>query len=137
MSTTPFHGHCMCGAVRYSVSQPPKWVGHCHCSDCRRHVAGAVATFLGCEEAAFSLTAGEFSRYTSSPGVQRMFCGACGTPMAYQSEQIPGEIHLLIGTLEHPEDFAPVVEVFCKEKLPWLKLEVAGPSFDTLPDMAE
>lgn len=134
MATLPIAGHCMCGEVRYSVSREPKWVGHCHCGDCRRHVASAVATFLGCEEEAFELTSGALTRYESSPGVERMFCGSCGTPMAYQSKYIPGEIHILLGTLEQPEQFPPVVEVFCKEKLPWLKLEVDGLSFDTLPE---
>ena len=134
MADTPFHGHCMCGAVSYTVSQPPNWVGHCHCTDCRRHVAGAVATFLGCQESAFELNAGQFKSYESSPGVERMFCADCGTPMAYRAQNMPGEIHLLLGTVEHPEDFPPMVEVFCKERLPWLQLTVEGPSFDALPE---
>jgi hypothetical protein len=98
-------------------------------------VSSVVATFIGCDKDAFTLLQGEFSSYASSPGVKRSFCRDCGTPMAFESEQMPGEIHLLVGTLDDPSLFEPQVEVFCKEKLPWLKLEVNGPAFDSLPDL--
>ena len=48
---------------------------------------------------------------------------------------MPGEIHLYLGTIDNPEAFVPQVEVFCKEKLPWLQLQVDGPSFETLPSL--
>ncbi len=134
MTTTEIRGHCLCGDVSYVVDKAPAWTGHCHCGSCRRHSGSALATFIGCEQAHFTLTGGPMTSYESSPGVRRSFCGRCGTPMAYDSDKLPGEIHLLIGTLEHPEAFEPGVEVFCAERLPWLKVEVAGPSFDTLPE---
>ena len=135
MSNIPFSGRCQCGAVRYTVSQAPNWCGSCHCEQCRRHVSSAFATFLGCNADTVIFDQGEMTHYASSPGVKRSFCGDCGTPMAFQPEQMPGEIHMLIGTLEDPSQFEPQVEVFCKEKLPWLKVEVNGPSFDSLPDL--
>lgn len=92
-----------------------------------------MATFVCFEKDRFALTAGELSRFESSPGVYRSFCVKCGTPMAYERDELSGEIHLYLGTLEHPEEIYPTLEVFCRERLPWLKLEVAGPSFDGLP----
>jgi len=46
--------------------------------------------------------------------------------MAYERDELPGEIHLYLGTLEHPEDMFPTLEVFCRKRLPWLKLTVDG-----------
>jgi hypothetical protein len=135
MTKPLFGGHCQCGAVKYTVSRNPNWCGSCHCEQCRRHVSSAFATFIGCDADSVTIEEGELTHYASSPGVKRSFCRDCGTPMAFQSEQMPGEIHLLIGTLDDPSRFEPQVEVFCKEKLPWLKLEVNGPSFDNLPDL--
>ena len=134
MANTPFGGSCQCGAVKYTVIQEPNWCGCCHCEQCRRQVSSAFATFIGCNVEDFALEQGELAHYASSAGVKRSFCRDCGTPMAFQSEHIPGEIHLLIGTLDDPSQFEPQVEVFCKERLSWLKLEVNGPSFDNLPD---
>lgn len=133
MANSILKGHCLCKTVRYAVDGAPAWCAHCHCADCRRHTGSVVATFVGVEKAQFTLTAGEFGRIESSPGVYRSFCATCGTPMAYESDKLPGEIHLYLGTLEHPEQMCPTLEVFCRERLPWLKLTVDGSSFDGLP----
>ena len=53
--------------------------------------------------------------------------------MAYERDDLPGEIHLYLGTLENTEQTRPSLEVFCRERLPWLKISVDGPSFDGLP----
>ena len=134
MSNPILRGHCLCKAVQYTVNGDPVWCAHCHCADCRRHSGSAVATFVGVQKEHFTLAAGEFARIESSPGVLRSFCARCGTPMAYERDELQGEIHLYLGTLEHPEAICPTSEVFCRERLPWLKLTVDGPSFDGLPD---
>ena len=53
--------------------------------------------------------------------------------MAYERDELPGEIHLYVGTLEHPEEMCPILEVFCRERLHWLQLAIDGQSFDGLP----
>ena len=53
--------------------------------------------------------------------------------MAYERDELSEEIHLYLGTLVHPEEMVPTLQVFCRERLPWLKLTVDGPSFDGLP----
>ncbi len=134
MSESILRGHCLCKAVQYVVNGEPLWCAHCHCGDCRRHTGSAVATFVGVDKDGLALTAGEFGRIESSPGVYRSFCSRCGTPMAYETDELPGEIHLYLGTLERPDEIAPTLEVFCRERLPWLQLTVDGPSFEGLPD---
>ncbi len=133
MSGDILRGHCLCKAVQYAVDGDPVWCAHCHCGDCRRHTGSAVATFVCVRQDQFRLTGGELGRIESSPGVYRSFCADCGTPMTYARDDLPGEIHLYLGTLEHPEDIPPTLEVFCKERLPWLNLTVDGQSFESLP----
>jgi hypothetical protein len=53
--------------------------------------------------------------------------------MAYERDDLPGEMHLYLGTLEHPQEMLPTMEVFCRERLLWLKLTVDGHSFEALP----
>ena len=55
--------------------------------------------------------------YPSSQGVKRFFCNQCGTPMAFQAEHYPGEIHLYAATLKNPQDFEPNFHVHYREKL--------------------
>jgi hypothetical protein len=119
-------GHCLCGAVRYRALGAPKWIANCHCASCRRATGAPMATFAGFAAERFSYTAGAPVRFASSPGVTRSFCGACGTPLTYEGARWPGEVHVLVGTLERPEDFAPTGNAFVEERLPWLHLADAG-----------
>ena len=38
-------GKCLCGAVRFRMRFPSKWVAHCHCTMCRRAHGAAFVTF--------------------------------------------------------------------------------------------
>lgn len=127
MAAAPISGRCLCGDVRYTVSQPPLWVGHCHCESCRRNTGSAVATFVGVAVDAFTTTLGTRSFYESSPGVRRSFCARCGTPLAYESDRFPGEVHLFLGTLDDPNQLRPQFHVHCAERIPWFEIH------DTLP----
>ncbi len=42
----PIRGSCLCGGVRFEVTQPLSRVAHCHCSRCRKH-SGAGALVMG------------------------------------------------------------------------------------------
>jgi len=46
-----------------------------------------------------------------------MFCSSCGTPMAYESDKYPDEIHLYLSSLENPDVPIPQFHVHCAEKL--------------------
>ena len=119
-------GRCLCGAVRFTAEGEPLWVVHCHCHSCRRNTGSALATFVGFPRARVRYTQGTPATYASSPGVTRSFCAACGTPLSYESERAPGEIHLYVSTLDRPEDFPPQKHVFFAERIPW---------FDTADDL--
>ncbi len=54
--------------------------------------------------------------------------------MAYVTEKIPTEIHLYLGTLEQPEAYPAQLQVFCRERLPWLEISMDGPCFQGLPE---
>lgn len=127
MANALYSGRCLCGGLRYTVDRPPIWVGHCHCESCRRHTGSAMASFVGVADNAFSVTHGSLSSYESSPGVRRSFCSRCGTPLAYESERFPGEVHVFLGTLDDPNQFRPEFHVHCSERIPWFEVR------DTLP----
>ena len=114
-------GRCLCGRIRWSFEGEPTWSCFCHCDDCRRNCAAPVVAFLGVPVARFVWKA-EPEVYESSPGVRRLFCGRCGTPMAFEADRYAGEIHLYAASLEEPEDFAPRFHVHHDEALPWLHL---------------
>ena len=115
-------GRCLCGAVTYSFAGRPKWQGHCHCESCRRQTSAALASFIGVRAGSFAWTGREPKAFTSSAGVVRRFCDICGTPMSYEADRFPGEVHLYAASLDDPAGYRPEFHVFVAEQLPWLKL---------------
>ncbi len=122
-------GRCLCGTVRFEARGAPLWVAHCHCESCRRNTGTAVATFVGFAQDRFATVKGAPRTYASSPGVTRSFCADCGTPLAYEAERSPGEVHVYISTLDRPQDFVPQIHVHVGEQLPWLRLDDGLPRY--------
>ena len=114
-------GRCLCGDLRWEASGSPTWQCYCHCDDCRRQCGAPVVAFVGVRATGFRWI-GEPVIYASSPGVERSFCGRCGSPMAFQAAHYPGEIHVYAAQLEDPVAFAPAFHVHYSERLPWLHL---------------
>ena len=123
MTTGRHTGGCLCGDVRFEASGPPDWVAHCHCASCRRNTGAALATFAGYTQATFAYVKGAPAQFSSSPGVARSFCARCGTSLTYEADWCAGEVHINIGTLDHPEQFSPQRHVFVGEKVPWLHID--------------
>ena len=122
-------GRCLCGKVSWRYEGPENWRGHCHCASCRRNTASAFTTFMGVPIERFAFTGEEPATYSSSPGVRRRFCAACGTPVAYEADRYPQEIHLYAAALDDAADFAPQFHVHDAERLPWIELADALPRF--------
>lgn len=116
-------GRCLCGRVTFEATGAPLWIAHCHCQSCRRNTGSVMATFAGFRKPQVRYLTGERKRYASSPGVSRSFCGDCGTPLAYEADRWPDEIHIYISTLDAPQDFPPTAHVYTAEQIPWLHLD--------------
>lgn len=124
-------GRCACGSIAYEFTGKPLWVAHCHCESCRRATSSAFATFVGVKLEQFQYLQGEPTMYESSPGVQRYFCGKCGSPMAYLSSlRNPGEVHLYAGTLQAPGAVIPQAHVHTGEQLVWAEIHDELPRFE-------
>ena len=114
-------GRCLCKAVTYTFETPIKWCVNCHCESCRRNCSAPFTTFVGVDDGQWRWTGVEPSVFESSPGVQRFFCGTCGSPVAYRPKG-GGEIHVYAAALDDPAAFAPERHVFHSEKLAWVHL---------------
>jgi hypothetical protein len=124
-------GGCSCGAIRFEATGEPRWVAHCHCTDCRRATASAMTTYAGYARTQVRFVAGEPASRHSSPGVTRRFCAACGTPISFEGERWPDEIHLFVCTFDDPAAFEPRAHVYTAEQVPWLHLDDGLRRFET------
>jgi hypothetical protein len=75
------------------------------------------------KEENFEVTHGRLAFCASSPGVSRGFCGQCGSSLTYAGEGWPGQISILVATLDEPGIATPTANVYVEHKLPWVRLD--------------
>lgn len=119
MGTGENRGGCYCGAVRYRVAGKPKNTTICYCEDCRRISAAPGVAWITVGRDQFEVTKGEPVQFESSPPVIRLFCGQCGTHIAYTHNRRPDDIDITTCSLDEPEAFAPREHTFAERKLSW------------------
>ena len=117
-------GGCLCGKVRYRVSQPLEKIIACHCTHCQR-TSGAGASFNApVPSAAVSFTSGSPKMYadTAASGniLKRFFCGDCGSPIYTQRERTPDMMVLKVGTLDASNEMKLVMNIWTDSARPWM-----------------
>jgi hypothetical protein len=127
------HGGCLCGAVRYTLRGAPDWSAHCHCRSCQKAVGAPFTTWVGVKTERFHVTKGKVAICISSPGVNRGFCGQCGTSLTYASEERwPGQVSISAPTLDEPRIAVPTAHVYVKDQLSWVQLADGLPRYEEL-----
>jgi hypothetical protein len=134
MSTV--EGGCFCGAVRFKVDGPFGGVGVCHCADCQRAGGGAPNYVALAPKAAFEVTQGEPSRYTSKgdsgASVTRVFCGTCGSPLWSEPEAGP-YAPVKLGALDDASALSPQIHLYVSSAPPWHLMHEGLPKFEKMP----
>jgi len=121
-------GRCLCGEVRFEVDKPVQACVTCHCESCRRQCSAPMTAYIGVPDAQWRWLSDAPKTYHSSPGVERTFCGNCGTPISFRSDTMSGVMHLYVAALDDPEEVEPTLHVAHEEKLSWLKLDDGLPT---------
>lgn len=122
------NGSCLCGAVRFSIELPPRWVAHCHCSVCRRAHGAGFVTWVGVGKASFSLLSGreQLAVYKSSRRAIRSFCRRCGSTLFFESEHWANEIHVTLANLEPKPGLEPQAHAYWSSRAPWAVFGAGG-----------
>jgi hypothetical protein len=90
-----------------------------------------MTTWISVPRRAFRFTSGEPRYFASSAGVKRGFCTNCGSPLTYENERVPDEVHLYAASLLAPANAVPTRHVFVSEQLPWLEVMDELPRYAT------
>ena len=114
-------GGCLCGRVRYHLSQPPVASVHCHCSLCRKAGGTAFASISVVRKKYVQVLAGqeEVRTYRSSPGFERTFCGQCGSTLWVFEDWNPKGLSMPMGGFYENPGQRPGSHIFVGSKAPW------------------
>ena len=131
----PWEGGCRCGAVRVRVTAPPLLASACHCTGCQKMSASAFALTLSIPSEGFEVIRGEtVIGGLRGPQVHHHQCDTCKGWVFTRVEGLDFFVNLRPTMLDHHGWFAPFVEVWTSEKLPWAETGAVH-SFATQPDM--
>jgi hypothetical protein len=139
----PLTGACLCGALRYEITEPPTMAYACHCTDCQRLTSSAFSLAITVPDSAFRLVKGEprLLQKTAESGrvVTRWVCAECGCwltsspqPGASTGEMIR---RVRAGTLDDTSWLKPTAHFWTRSKQPWVTLPERDQVFATQPDL--
>ena len=134
----PFSGGCACGAVRYSSTSEPLYMGNCHCRDCQQATGSAYFPAVVVKVDDFSLDKGEpkwFER-TADRGhtMGRAFCPDCGSPVLLRNGANPTVMVIYGGSLDDPSWYQPIRDIYVASAQPWDVLHPDIPKVAGMPE---
>ena len=139
--TSPLTGGCLCGALRYEISEAPLMTYTCHCTDCQHLTGSAFSLAIIVPDSAFRLTKGEPRRVqrTADSGriVTRWLCPECGCWVAGDPQRAAeGQMIRRVrgGTLDDTSWLSPTAHFWTRSKQPWVVLRDGEPRFATQPE---
>jgi hypothetical protein len=119
-------GSCLCGGVRFEVTQDFERISQCHCTSCKK-ISGGTGTVSGrVRTDAIRILTGEELLRTFQPaeGVAKTFCSACGSNLFGGGWPTTPHASVRLSALDSAFDRKPEAHIFVRSVAPW----------ETLPD---
>ena len=127
-------GGCLCGAIRYEVTEPVTTLRVCHCTDCQKATGTGMSVNVVMPSAALRLLQGKPKSFAkkadSGRTLVRWFCGDCGSPLYSYRENTPERIVLRAGTLDDSSGAKVTSHIWTKSARPWSLFE---PGIEKIP----
>jgi hypothetical protein len=114
-------GACLCGAVRFEITEPLKDAGYCHCTRCQRRTGTGSAVSAALEPGSVRFVQGEelVKAWQPDGGWAKLFCGECGGALFSRppGSADPGAVRL--GTLDGDPGVRPSYRQFVNYAASW------------------
>jgi len=121
----PLTGGCLCGGVRFVVSEAPVSAGYCHCTRCQRRTGSAAAVSARLAPGSLRIESGEeiVRSYVPDDGFAKDYCSACGSALWSRNPDDPDWISVRLGAFDDDPGLRPSYRQFvayaaCWEPIP-------------------
>jgi len=121
-----FQGSCLCGAVRFEVTEPFVSVSACHCTSCKK-ISGGTGTVSGrARTETIRILSGEevLRTYQPAEGMAKTFCSSCGSNLFGGGWPESEHASVRLSAIDSPFDTKPQAHIYVRSVAPW----------ETLPD---
>jgi hypothetical protein len=127
MAELPLTGGCLCGGVRFEVTQPLVSAGYCHCTRCQRRTGTAASAQARIAPGSLRITRGEelVRAYVPPDGFHKLFCSVCGSALWSRSPE--GDASgIRLGAFDDDPGIRPSYRQFVAYAAPWEPLPDDG-----------
>jgi hypothetical protein len=117
----PLTGGCLCGGVRFEVSEPPVTAVYCHCTRCQRRTGTAASASARIAPGSLRITSGEelVRSYVPEDGFAKDFCSACGGGLWSRHPEDPDVISVRMGTFDEDPGIRPSARQYVDYAAVW------------------
>jgi hypothetical protein len=124
MTTGPsLTGGCLCGAVRFELTERPPTAGYCHCTRCQRRTGTGSSAQARIDGDTLRVLRGESLlkawRPPDQKGNEKLFCGECGGHLFSRNTENPREMSVRLGAFDGDHGLRPSWRAFVSYAAPW------------------
>ena len=117
----PITGRCMCGGVRFEVSEQLLGAIYCHCKRCQRRTGSAFSVSALTVPGSFRITVGEqrVRAWRPEQGWVKFFCRDCGSELFTSHPENPELTAVRMGALDGDPGIRPSAHQFVAYAAAW------------------
>jgi hypothetical protein len=117
----PLMGGCLCGGVRFEVSEPLVSSGYCHCTRCQRRTGTAASVSARIAPGSLRVVSGDelIRSYVPDEGFAKVFCSACGSALWSRHPDDSDFISIRLGAFDEDPGIRPEYRQFVAYAAAW------------------
>jgi hypothetical protein len=121
MAALPLTGGCLCGGVRFEVTEPLVSAGYCHCTRCQRRTGSAASATAWTVPGSLRITQGEdlVRAYQPPDGFAKDFCGNCGGALWSRNPHDPTRLGVRLGAFDGDPGVRPSIRQYVAYAATW------------------
>lgn len=126
-------GGCLCGGVRFELSEPPLGAGYCHCTRCQRRTGTAASAQARIAPGSLAVSRGAdlVREWAPEVGNPKAFCSRCGAQLWSRSPTDPDLVFVRMGAFDRDPGVHPSFRQYVAYAAGWEPIPDDGlPRFD-------
>jgi hypothetical protein len=114
-------GGCVCGGIRYEISEPLLSASYCHCTRCQRRTGAAASPQARVAPGSLRVVQGDelLRAWWPEDGFGKFFCSECGSHMWSQDPNDPEIRSVRLGTFDGDPGVRPTSRQFTAYAAVW------------------
>jgi hypothetical protein len=124
----PLTGGCLCGGVRFEVTEPLVSAGYCHCTRCQRRTGTAASAQARIAPGSLRIVegAGLVRSFDPPDGFSKAFCSGCGSALWARHPDGGAVISVRLGAFDADPGIRPGYRQFVAFAAAWEPLPDDG-----------